>query len=44
MTAKPSPAKRLVAVLTPDVSLVLYAGPPCLFGWLGTGVLVPVLW
>jgi hypothetical protein len=39
-----SPVKRLAAALTPDLSFVLYAGPPFLFGWFGTGVLVPVLW
>ncbi|NWG24635.1 MAG: hypothetical protein HXY30_09550 [Pseudorhodoplanes sp.] len=35
---------RLAAKLKPDASLLLYAGPPFLFGWLGTGVIVPVLW
>lgn len=44
MTRKSGTAGRLAASLKADLSSVLYVGPPFLFGWLGTGVLVPILW
>lgn len=34
----------VIAGLKPDLSLLFYAGPPILFGWVGTGVFVVFLW
>jgi hypothetical protein len=44
MTENANIGTRLAARLIPDVSLLLYAGPPFLFGWLGFGVIVPIVW
>jgi hypothetical protein len=35
---------RLAAGFRPDLDLLLYAGPPFLFGWWGLSVVAPLLW
>jgi hypothetical protein len=36
--------QRLAANLRSDLSFLLYVGPPFYCGWLGTGVIVPIVW
>ena len=44
MVANSSLGKRLAAALKPDLSILLYAGPPFFFGWQGLSVTAPIVW
>ncbi len=36
--------KRFAVSLKTDIGFLIYAGPPFFCGWLGTGLIGPMLW
>jgi len=44
MVENPNLGKRFAAASKPDLSILLYAGPPFFFGWQGMSVVAPIVW